>query len=260
MAHRGASAYAPENTLEAYDLALALGATGIELDVHETKDGVLVVVHDETVSRTLRGCDSISQHIAELTWAELSELDAGSWFNETRPEQARAEYSAARVLRLDDVFRRYGNEISYFIELKHRPGTRCMERELIRLIRWHGLDRGESPAVVVGTFSRECLQKIHRLEPAVPLVQLYRSGTSSDAIRSSFEEVPSYCEGVGPCKDSVQEPLVEAADRRGLEIYTWTVNDRDEMTPLVELGVKAIVTDFPDRLDDVLAKTLRGAA
>ena len=260
MAHRGASAYAPENTFSAYDLAIRLGATGIELDVHETQDGVLVVVHDDTISRTLRGWRSMSEHIAELTWAELADLDAGTWFNETRPDHAREEYATARVVRLDDVFDRYGRDISYFIELKHRPTARTMERSLVESIRRNHLHRTDPPRVMVGTFSRSCLGRIHSLDPDIPLVQLFHADASSVDICAEVHDLPSYCAGVGPCKDAVEESLVEAADRQGLGVYTWTVNDPREMRELVRMGVDGIVTDFPDELDNVLSETVRGAA
>ena len=256
MAHRGASAYAPENTFEAYDLALELGATGIELDVHETQDGVLVVVHDDTISRTLRGWGSISQQIAELTWPELARLDAGTWFNEVQPDWARPEYAQARVVRLDDVFERYGRSISYFIELKHRPTARCMERKLTELVRRHNLHS----AVIVGAFSRVCLQRIRELDPEISLVQLFPIGTDSGAIRDSIAVVPDYCTGIGPCKDAVADGLVDEAEGAGLAVYTWTVNEPREMRDLVDLGVDGIVTDFPDALERVLEESERGAA
>ncbi|MDQ4144642.1 MAG: glycerophosphodiester phosphodiesterase [Actinomycetota bacterium] len=260
MAHRGASAYAPENTIEAYDLAIALGATTIELDVHETLDGVLVVTHDDTIDRTLRGPLSAAKKVSSYTWAELSALDAGTWFNETHPERARPEYEGARVVRLIDVFERYGSEVSYFIELKHPPCSMGMEDEIVEHVRRLELSSFSRSKVFVGAFSQKCLHKINDLDPGIGLVQLFHSYATSSAIRAYLAALPGYCTGIGPCKTAVEERLVAAARRRGLGVFVWTVNDPHEMADMIELGVEGILTDFPDLLDEQFARSQVGRA
>ena len=95
--HRGASAYAPMNTLPAYELAVTQGADGIELDVHLTKDKQIIIVHDETVDKTTDGTGNVH----DMRLAELKELDAGSWFG--------AEFHGTRLPTLDEVFEAVGN-------------------------------------------------------------------------------------------------------------------------------------------------------
>lgn len=246
-AHRGASAYAPENTFAAFDLALALGAQAIELDVRQTRDGVLVVMHDDTIGRTLSGPFAPATPVRSLTWSEIARLDAGTWFNESHASRARPEFSDARVPRLEDVFSRYANDISCFIELKQCVPTTSMEDEIVRLVRRHGVANN----VLVGAFSQRSLQRIHGLERSVGLIQLFHSYATSSAIRAYLEALPAYCTGIGPCKSQVEHRLVSAADRSGLGVFTWTVNEPHEMIDLIELGVRGIITDYPDVLDDV---------
>lgn len=251
IAHRGASAYAPENTFAAYDLALSLGADAIELDVRETRDGELVVLHDETVDRTTRGRHLDSTIISGLNWKDLADRDAGSWFNDHNSLFARPEYEAARIPRLRDVFERYGHTLTYFIELKHAPCNTGMEEKLVDVVRRFGLSGQRGPSkIVVEAFSQPCLQKLRALDEDVALVQLFHAYATGRAIRSYLVALPSYCTGIGPCARSVESRLVDAAHLHGLHVYAWTVNDPLEMRALSDLEVDGIVTDFPDLLDD----------
>ena len=259
IAHRGASAYAPENTFAAYDLAVALSAHAIELDVRETRDGNLVVIHDDTITRTTSGPPLESEAVADLRWEDIVDRDSGGWFNRRHPRYARPEYSEARIPRLEDVFDRYGRDLTYFIELKHPPCRTGMEASLVELVRRHQLVRteGDRPVVVVEAFSQPCLKALRDLEPDLSLVQLFHSYATASAIRSYLGALPDYCMGVGPCKDSVDERLLNAAVLHSLKVYAWTANEPAEMAKLVNLGVDGLVTDFPDTLDDVAQRSLR---
>src|SRR4051812_24485841 len=99
IAHRGASAWAPENTLAAFRLAQEMGADGFELDVQLTGDDQIVVIHDGSVNRTTNG----TGRIAELSLSQLKRLDAGSWFNRTKPRRAKRQYATERIPTLDEV-------------------------------------------------------------------------------------------------------------------------------------------------------------
>ena len=111
IAHRGASSYAPENTLAAFDLALAMGARHLELDVHLSSDGHVVVIHDDTVDRTTNGSGTVTGH----TLAALQELDAGSWFG--------AAFAGARIPTLDEVLARYQGRVHVHTEIKGHDGS-----------------------------------------------------------------------------------------------------------------------------------------
>ena len=108
IAHRGASAYAPENTLAAFDKALDLGAAHVEFDLHFSADGQVVVIHDDTVDRTTNG----SGAVAALTLAQLKSLDAGSWF--------AAQFSEERIPTLVELLERYKDRLHFHIEVKGR--------------------------------------------------------------------------------------------------------------------------------------------
>ena len=122
IAHRGAAARAPENTFAAYDLALEHGADYIEQDVRMTKDGVLVVFHDETLGRAARGPEkNCTGPLVEKTLAQLRTCDVGTPFNDKHPRRAREEYEGLKIPTLEEVFRRYGQRANFYIDIKS-PG------------------------------------------------------------------------------------------------------------------------------------------
>ena len=144
IGHRGASGYAPEHTLPAYDLALKMGADYIEQDLQLTSDGVLVVLHDETLDRTARptaesapgDCTGL---VREKTLAQIKTCDVGTWFNETYPQYAQPEYVGLKIPTLEEVFQRYGKSANYYIETKSPESAPGMEEELLRLMDEYGL-------------------------------------------------------------------------------------------------------------------------
>jgi len=230
IAHRGASAYAPEHNFAAYDLALAMGANAIELDLRETLDGELVVLHDATLERTAGD----PRRIAALTRRDLEALD-----------------ESVTPLALDDVFARYGAGTRYWIEIKDaRPDA---ERTLVDAIWRHAL----LEQVTVQSFDRLSLRRICWLDRSLPRVALYRPGARPGALRRSTARIASYANGIGPSSASVNASVVLAAHACGLTVQPYTVNDRAEMKRLVELGVDGIFTDAPDRLRAVITATVR---
>ena len=126
IAHRGASAYAPEHTFAAYDLALEEGADYIEQDIQLTADGELVVLHDDALDRTARGpSDSCTGSVRTKTLAQVRQCDMGSWFNEANPALANPLFADERILTLREVFERYESTVRYYIETKgpeEQPG------------------------------------------------------------------------------------------------------------------------------------------
>lgn len=261
LGHRGASGYAPEHTIPAYDLALRLGADSIEQDVRLTKDGVLVVLHDETLDRTARptaesapsGCTGL---VREKTLAQIETCDVGSWFNQAYPQYARPEYVGLKIPTLEEVFRRYGKSTNYYIETKSPESAPGMEEELLRLIEEYGLTEpaAEKRQVLIQSFSPASLQKIHALDPSLPLTQLFLGSETSETIRARLGLTKTYAVGIGPSKSAVDATLVEAAHARSLDVRPYTINETPEMEKLVTLGVDGMFTDFPDRLEAVLVK------
>jgi glycerophosphoryl diester phosphodiesterase len=179
IAHRGASAYAPEHTIPAYDLAVKSGADYIEIDLQMTKDGELIALHDSEVDRTTNG----SGIAVTQTLDEIKALEAGSWFNEQFPLLADPSYEKVEIPTLEEIFQRYGRSANYYIETKS-PG---MEEKLINLLRKHSLVHSESK-IIIQSFHRKSRRKIHELEPGIPLIQLYRY---SDKARITDRELLS---------------------------------------------------------------------
>jgi glycerophosphoryl diester phosphodiesterase len=264
IGHRGASGYAPEHTIPAYDLALELGADYIEQDLQMTRDGVLVALHDDTLDRTARGPKgNCTGPVIEKTLKQIKTCDVGTWFNETYPQYAKPEYVGLKIPTLEEVFRRYGKSVNYYIETKNPEAAPGMEEELLRLMDEYGLTQpaAERWQVLVQSFSPASLQKIHALRPSLPLVRLYAGEETSATIQADLEVARTYAVGIGPSKADVDEPLVTAAHARCLDIHPYTVNEIPEMETLVSLGVDGMFTNFPDRLDQVLGKeAARGTA
>ncbi len=265
IGHRGASGYAPEHTIPSYDLAIKLGADYIEQDLQLTKDGVLVVMHDETLDRTARptaesapgDCTGL---VIEHTLAQIKTCDVGTWFNETYPEYANPDYVGLKIPTLEEVFQRYGKDVNYYIETKNPESAPGMEEELLRLMDKYGLTKPAETKwqVLIQSFSSASLQKIHAINPSLPLIQLFSSTETSETIQAQLDLTRTYAVGIGPSKDDVDAALVEAAHARCLDVHPYTVNETDEMEQLIAIGVDGMFTNFPDRLDAVLGDQAAG--
>ena len=266
IGHRGATGLAPEHTIASYDLALELGADYIEQDLRMTSDGVLIVLHDEELDRTTRGpAENCTGAVSEKTLAQVKTCDVGSFFNERYPEQARDEYVGLKVPTLEEVFRRYGTETNYYIETRSSeapPGTpgiddsSNMEEELLRLMDEYGLREPAAGSwrVLIQSFVPASLTEIHAQDPSLPLVQLYSDDETSETIQADLEAAETYAIGIGPSQDVVDVALVESAHVRCLAVHPYTLEEKSDMRHLVDLGVDGMFTNFPDRLEEVLAE------
>jgi glycerophosphoryl diester phosphodiesterase len=254
IGHRGASGYAPEHTVAAYDRAIELGADYIEQDLQLTKDGVLVALHDPTLDRTARGTpENCKGLVIEKTLAQIKTCDVGLWFNAAFPQFARAEYVGQRIPTLEEVFQRYRHRVNYYIETKNPQDAPGMEEKLLALLDKYNLRGGavKRNQVLIQSFSDASLIKIHGLDPALPLIQLF-PGLPSATIRGLLDQVKTYSVGIGPSKGSVDAALVDAAHARCLDVHPYTVNDSTEMVSLIALGVDGMFTNFLDRLTAIL--------
>ena len=245
IAHRGLSGLAPEHTWEAYDRAIEVAADYIEQDLQMSADGELVVLHDDTLERTARGPEPhCSGRAREKTLAELRSCDFGSWFG--------TAFRGQSIITLDELLSRYGRATRYYIETKHPDDMPGMEEKLVAELRRFGfLDESQSRApapVVIQSFSRDSLEKMRALAPALPRVQLVERGDLAGQIESGLKEIASYAIGVGPNHRDVDATFVAAAHRNGLWVHPWTVNDPAEMERLIDLGVDGIFTDRADLL------------
>jgi glycerophosphoryl diester phosphodiesterase len=242
LAHRGASADAPEHTRPAYDKALRDGADFLECDLQLTKDGVLVCVHDTTVDRTTGG-----QHTGRVdsyTLAQLRKMDFGSWFD--------PRFRNQRIVTLEEqlgCYARSAPRSRFHIETKaptEYDGK--MEPELVRVLRKHGLLRtgdAQTSRVVVQSFELESLEVMAELAPEVPRAYLFAAPTDPAVLAG---QLPDYVDIAAPVAQFVlAHPSFPAiVHDAGIPVHTWTVDDEATMQQLLDLGVDAVFTNRPD--------------
>ncbi|MDW8069282.1 MAG: glycerophosphodiester phosphodiesterase [Anaerolineae bacterium] len=234
IAHRGASAVAPPNTLAAFRRAADLGADGVELDVHLSADGVPVVIHDFTVDATTDG----SGRVRDLPLAALKALDAGSRFDPA--------FAGERIPTLEEVFAEVGGRLLVNVELKSMPGNDYpgLEAAVAALIRRHGLTN----RVLVSSFNPFALRRFRREMPEVPIGFLYETAPLSCAARLAAALVGLRPQAVHPWWRMITPQTVRWAHARGRRIVAWTVDDPAAIARLAAWGVDAIITNHPDRM------------
>ncbi|PTX55268.1 glycerophosphoryl diester phosphodiesterase [Melghirimyces profundicolus] len=251
VAHRGASAYAPEHTLPSYELGEQMKGDYIEIDLQMTQDGHLIAMHDETLDRTTDGTGRVNDH----TLAEIKELDAGSWFNEAHPEYAKPEYVGLKVPTLEEVLDHLGPNKKYYIETKAPEVYPGMEEKLLATLERHGLLTDKALAkrhVLIQSFSRESLLKIHDMNPDIPLVQLLWYDTPAVIEDAELDHIETYAVGVGPNYKMIDREYVQNVRDHGLDLHPYTVNKKADMKKLIDWGVTGMFTNHPDRLHEVL--------
>ena len=249
IGHRGAAGHAPEHTLASYDLALEMGVDYIEQDLQMTSDGVLVVMHDDTLDRTTGG--RCTGRVIDHTLAQVRACDAGSWFNAAHPDRARADYVEARVPTLDEVLARYADRASFYIETKNPEEAPGMEQALLQLLDHHGLRDAarDEWRVLIQSFSERSLRLIHELDPALPLIQLLHARAETPrTIEGRLHRIREYAVGIGPSWRDVDYTLARSAARACLELHPYTVNEPALMQTMADLGVTGMFTDLPDLL------------
>jgi glycerophosphoryl diester phosphodiesterase len=249
LAHRGASALAPENTIEAFRLAVEAGAGGLELDVHMTRDGHIVVIHDATVNRTTSGTGAVS----EMTLDELRRLDAGHNFSPdggpTRPYRGRG----VRVPALGEVLSEFPG-VAVNIDIK--VGSPGIEESVLGVLR----ESNASERVLVVSTSRAIVKRFRKVSGGHVSTgaSKWEIGVFYLLSRPRLERL------VRPAYDALQVPLrhrgiplvtprfLKAAHASGVRVDLWTINQTDEMRRLLDLGVDVIMTDRPGTLAEVL--------
>lgn len=228
FAHRGARAYAPENTLAAFQKAWEMHADGIELDVQLTKDGNVVICHDHSVNRTSSG----QGWIKDYTLAEIKQLDFGSWFHH--------EFIGETIPTLEEFLRWFSQTtMKLNIEIKNGPVLYTgIESKVIGLLKEYDLVE----RVFISSFHHPCLVSVKALCPDIKTGALFVC-RPADPI-SFCEQV--HADYLHPAWESIDSTWAHDAKRRGIKIHTFTVNNRDQYDFVDAMGVDAIFTDYPD--------------
>ncbi len=250
MAHRGGAGLWPENTMLAFERARDLGVDVIEMDVHSTTDGVLVVMHDATVDRTTNGTGRIS----DLTLAEVKSLDTGYRWSTDGMKTFPYRGQGLSMPTLDEVFTHLP-KMRFNIEPKQeRPS---LAKPLCRMIR----EKNMVDKVMIGSFSQAVLDEFRRECPEVAtsagpadiaeLLRTFKTGGGRGAKpRMQAIQVPERLGGT----QVLTKGLIDAAHSENLQVHAWTVNETADMRRLIESGVDGIMTDYPDRLLTVLGR------
>lgn len=245
LGHRGASAYAPENTLAAFQLARRLGADGVELDVQLTSDRVPVVIHDDRVDRTTDG----HGRVCDLSVAEITRLDAGTW----KTEDYRGEPipTLAQVFdALSDWLKPVGRTPPCLINVELKTEnirTDGLEREVANVIARFGIqDR-----VLLSSFSPLSLHRAKEINPRLRRGLLYDS-TMSIHLRRAWLRFWASPQAMHPEHSMVDERYMQWARAKKLQVNTWTVDEPEEAKRLAALGVNAIITNKPDVIREAL--------
>lgn len=228
IAHRGASGRFPENTLAAFDAAIAAGALMCELDVRLSRDGALVVIHDDTVDRTTDGHGPVSG----LALAELKRLDAGARFG--------VQFAGERIPTLAEVFALMGDRCALNLEIKARGA----EPALCESIRTHGA----LASALVSSFDWAALEIVRHLEPRARIAPLASQWPAR--LLGAATEIGAAA--INPRADLVTEDLCIAAHQRNLSVNAWTVDEASEMRRLIACGVDGIMTNYPERLYELV--------
>jgi glycerophosphoryl diester phosphodiesterase len=238
VAHRGASGYAPENTLSSYRAGIRMNADYVEIDVQMTKDGELIAMHDKTVNRTTNGTGSVNG----MTLSELKTLDAGSWFNSKHPNYAQKEYVNQKVPTLREIFEAFGKTTRFMLETKWPDENSGLEEKMWALVEEFGLiDR-----VAIQSFNKESLLKFRQWNRNVLLFQLLWYTKSASISDAKLEEISGYANGVGANFYRINESYIRKVKRAGLLFYPYTVNRHAHMEKAVKWGADGIYTDYPD--------------
>lgn len=224
--HRGACGYAPENTLASFQLALDQGAHGVEFDVHLTKDGVPVVIHDFSLDKTTSGHGLVVDH----TWEDLEALDAGS--------HKGLEFAGEPIPTLEEVIRLLAGKMAMNIEVK--ADSSGIEDAVAELIARYQVNDW----VIVSSFNPLILQRFANQYPHIALGFLYDESEPYEQLLQLMSAVKYQARH--PHHTMIDASYVRVAKQFGYRVNTWTVNDPTRGRELQEFGVDAVITDTPD--------------
>lgn len=273
VGHRGAMGLAPENTLESFELAFDLGADMVELDVHVTRDGKLVVIHDDLLDRTT----TLEGWVSDATLAEIRAADAGRWFvgaverkllppHLAATSEERARYPHARYAtgvhppsleEVLDLVKRRGKTVN--VELKMIPRFYAELVPLtIDLVRRKAME----DQVVLSSFDHQAIQRAKRLAPEIAgnALEVSRLASPGRYVATVLDAdgwnpgciLDADTIGFGSVTGALDAASVHEAHEHGVQVHVWTENDPERLAALARLGVDGIITDFPNRLVKVL--------
>lgn len=231
-AHRGASAYAPENTREAFKKAIELKANGIELDLQKTKDGKIVIFHDNYIDKKSNGTGKIEEH----TYQELLELDFGSWFDN--------KYQNEKIVLFEDFARNYlDKDLTFAIELK----VLGIEKEALDIINRYKVHNN----IYITSFLYDALANVKRIDSNIKLSWLIKDRISKENIEKILKINGAQ---ICPKASLVSKEDIEIANNNGLGVRLWGIDNEEIMKKVYKLNIEGMTVNFPDKLIELLHK------
>lgn len=236
VAHRGASGSAPENTFAAFEKAVESGVDAIEIDVHQTMDGKIVIIHDDTLDRTTNSSGSIY----EKKYEELKNVDAGSWFD--------VNYSDETIPLFSDFLEFVKNKAGIIVEVKYGsqkyPG---IENNVWSLLKSHNLVKttvvSSSRVTILNTF-RQLSQEIN-LGKILSPKELWRSLFQPDSLLYK-QDIIKQVKEIHPHWSFVDAKFMKWANSLGLAVIPWTINKEMKIRVMIDRGVQGVITNFPE--------------
>ena len=240
FAHRGFSGLYPENTMLAYEKAVEAGCDGIELDVHLSADGELVLIHDERVDRTADGCGFVGR----MTLKELRQLDVSAAF--------RGQYGVNRIPTLKEYLA-FAKDSGIRTNIELKTGIfdyEGIEEMILAMTKAYGME----DRVIYSSFNHYSIQRLQKLSPSAPVAFLCQDGPIGfPAYAAGF-----HVDAVHPWFVNLRfKDFMEESHRAGLKVNTWTVNEEEHIRMCTLLGVDAVITNYPDRAQKVISEVLK---
>lgn len=227
-AHRGYSAVYPENTIPAFKGAIQVGADWAELDVQQTADGEVIVMHDSNLKRTT----GLDKEVWQVTWDEIKDLDNGSWFDK--------KYQTVRIPTLEEVLKVCRGKIHLNIEIKPSGHDKDLEKQVAKLLKkYHMRD-----TCVVSSLKYDSLRKIKQADDSIETAYI------TSVSYGNFTDL-EYADGYSVESTLLSKSFVNKAQKAGKQIYVWTVNSEERLEKVVGMGIDNVITDDP-----VMAKEL----
>ncbi|SDH47163.1 glycerophosphoryl diester phosphodiesterase [Planococcus glaciei] len=235
VAHRGASGHAPENTMGAFQKGFEMKADYIEIDVQMTKDGELVVIHDTTVDRTTNGTGKVGS----LTFEEIRQLDAGSWFSES--------YAGEKVPTFEEVIDAFRGKVGILIELKAPELYPGMEKKIADALMERNMHLSNNGKVILQSFNHESMKKSKELLPNLPHGVLVGAGWKN-VTEEQLAQFATYADFFNPTMSIVTDELVSDVHEAEMKIYPYTSRTQEQALRLFDLNVDGIITDYTEHV------------
>lgn len=230
-AHRGASEYYPENTMRSFYAGLEMGANGIETDIQRTKDGVLVLHHDDSLKR-LVGVDA---RVCDFTYAELLQMDFGAFKGE--------RFAGERIVTLDTFLTHFSAmPLTLALEIKQAG----VEADMLACIEKHGC----RDKVIITSFKWESIAEVRRLDPGIRIGFLTKEVTEATLELLAQHNMQQIC----PLIENFTAELMALARARGFSVRFWGVTNEERMHKAISLGGDGMTVNFPDKLTEALGK------